>query len=153
MTQAMPRWLHAGVRMRAPNHARELPDSLHRTEPYRHLGTGEVAIVPMHRRGSRGQVPVGVYLVSTDRLRYVPAVDVGRIGSLVAATCVSACAAAAVAAIARRPAVGPVTMGPGGWVSVRGARGGSPSLRPGGRGRRRPWWAGLLRVRRLVVEP
>jgi hypothetical protein len=44
---------------------------------------------------------------------------------------------------AARPArIGPITMGPGGWVSVKGAR---PPADPGDR----PWWAKLLRAYRL----
>jgi hypothetical protein len=44
---------------------------------------------------------------------------------------------------AGRPArIGPITMGPGGWVSVKGAR---PPADPGNR----PWWARLLRAYRL----
>jgi hypothetical protein len=38
-------------------------------------------------------------------------------------------------------------MGPGGWVGLKGAA--LPPLRPA---RRRPWWARLLRARRMVVE-
>ncbi|MEV6492718.1 hypothetical protein AB0M20_29475, partial [Actinoplanes sp. NPDC051633] len=58
-------------------------------------------------------------------------------------------AAASVAvAVRRRPAIGTVTMGPGGWVSLK--RTGSPPLRDGAR---RPWWAHALRAHRLVVEP
>ena len=44
---------------------------------------------------------------------------------------------------AGRPArIGPITMGPGGWVSVKGAR---PPADPGDR----PLWAKLLRAYRL----
>jgi hypothetical protein len=44
---------------------------------------------------------------------------------------------------AARPArIGPITMGPGGWVSVKGAR---PPADPGAR----PWWAKMLRAYRL----
>jgi hypothetical protein len=44
---------------------------------------------------------------------------------------------------AGRPArIGPITMGPGGWVSVKGAR---PPADPGVR----PWWARLLHAYRL----
>ncbi|MFB9545823.1 hypothetical protein [Micromonospora sagamiensis] len=47
----------------------------------------------------------------------------------------------------RPPAIGAVTMGPGGRVSLRGTR--APALRPA---RPRPWWARVLRAHRLVVD-
>ena len=53
-------------------------------------------------------------------------------------------AAGLVAAAFRRPRVQRITMGPGGWVSFKGAES-SPRLR----GTRRPWWAVLLRARPL----
>jgi hypothetical protein len=56
-------------------------------------------------------------------------------------------AAAAVVAVTRtRPSVGLIRMGPGGWVSIKGP---APALHPAAP---RPWWAHLLRARRLVVE-
>jgi hypothetical protein len=56
-------------------------------------------------------------------------------------------ATAAVAAVRRRPAIGAVTMGPGGWVSVK--RSACPPLRDGSP---RPWWARLIGAHRLVVK-
>jgi hypothetical protein len=52
-----------------------------------------------------------------------------------------------VAAARRRRAIGAVTMGPGGWVSVK--RSACPPLRDGSP---RPWWARLLGAHRLVVS-
>jgi hypothetical protein len=89
-----------------------------------------------------GKREIGAYV--TGPATYVPAVDVNRIVALTAAT-ISVVAIAV--ALRRRPAIGAVTMGPGGWVSVKGAA--LPPLRDGGR---RPWWARLLRAHRLVVK-
>ncbi|HLL65914.1 MAG TPA: hypothetical protein VK453_09205 [Micromonosporaceae bacterium] len=58
-------------------------------------------------------------------------------------------AAVAVAITRRRaPAISTVTMGPGGWISLKGQP--APALRADTRDR--PWWAHLLRARRLVPE-
>jgi hypothetical protein len=74
-------------------------------------------------------------------------VDVNRLGlAALGAGAVSAVAVSAAVALRRRPMIGTVTMGPGGWVSLR--RTGSPPLRDGSP---RPWWAHLLRAHRLVV--
>jgi hypothetical protein len=83
------------------------------------------------------------------RIRFVPAVDRERIvfASLATASVAVLGLSAALATRRRGPAIGAVSMGPGGWVSVKGAA--PPPLRPD---RRRPWWARLLRARRLVVE-
>ncbi|MCA2216663.1 hypothetical protein [Jidongwangia harbinensis] len=77
-----------------------------------------------------------------------PAVDLTRLGLAALATvAVSAVAASAAVALRRPPAIGSVSMGPGGWVSLK--RTGAPPLRDG---TPRPWWARLLRARRLVVQ-
>jgi hypothetical protein len=55
-------------------------------------------------------------------------------------------ALSAAVAVRRRPAIGTVTMGPGGWVSLK--RAGAPPLRSAPR----PWWAHVLKAHRLVVE-
>jgi hypothetical protein len=96
-----------------------------------------------------GRREIGAYVTGPDRVVFVPAVDVTAIvvTSLTAATVIAVAAAAGLAR--RRPAIGAVTMGPGGWVSLRNST--TPALRaapPAGR----PWWARLLRARRLVVE-
>ncbi|MEV8509067.1 hypothetical protein AB0368_30115 [Actinoplanes sp. NPDC051475] len=51
-------------------------------------------------------------------------------------------------ALRRRPAIGAVTMGPGGWISLK------RTTRPPLRAARteRPWWARALRARRLVED-
>jgi hypothetical protein len=87
-------------------------------------------------------------VLSGRTVRYVPVLDLQDVVSAVAVIGVAAAAGAAVAGVRRRrPAVGRVTMGPGGWISFKNAS--APALRPG---RRRPWWARVLRARRLVVE-
>jgi hypothetical protein len=77
-----------------------------------------------------------------------PAVDLTRLGLAALATvAVSVVAVSAAVAVRRPPAIGSVTMGPGGWVSLK--RTGTPPLRDGAP---RPWWARVLRARRLVVQ-
>jgi len=93
-----------------------------------------------------GDRPVGAYVTGPGGTRYRPVVDVTAISAL-ATVAVTAVAVSAGVALRRRPAIGTVTMGPGGWVSLKGA--GAPALRPA---RRRPWWARLLRAHRLVVQ-
>jgi hypothetical protein len=88
----------AGTGLRAPNDV--LMSELHRN-----LDGGEVVILPVTRTGPRGQVAVGVYVVSAGQLRFRPAVDIRHLSSLAAATVISACAAAAIAAVSRRPVV------------------------------------------------
>jgi hypothetical protein len=102
-------------------------------------------VVPLARPDGR---PVGVVIVDRERARYRPVVDLERVAwCAVAAAGLSAVAAIAATSVRRRPAIGSVSMGPGGWVSVKGAP--LPPLRPN---TRRPWWARLLRARRLVVQ-
>ncbi|GGN84378.1 hypothetical protein GCM10010112_63730 [Actinoplanes lobatus] len=102
--------------------------------------------VPADKSGPRpvrhGQREIGAYATGPDGTVFVPAVDVTTIA--VAALGTAALIAVAVSA-RRRPAIGAVTMGPGGWVSLR--RSTAPPLRAG-----RPWWARLLGARRLVVQ-
>jgi hypothetical protein len=102
----------------------------------------EASLVPVRRDGRT----VGAYVLSNGTVRFRPALDVGEVVSATAAVAAIVAIAAAVATARRRvPSVGAVTMGPGGWVSVKGA---PASLLSG----RRPWWARLLGARRLVVE-
>ena len=106
-------------------------------------GPAEVSLVPVRRQGRT----VGAYVLSGRAVRYVPVLDLQDVVSAVAVVGTVAAAGAAVAGVRRhRPAVGRVTMGPGGWISFKNAS--APALRPG----RRPWWARVLRARRLVVE-
>ncbi|WP_097321499.1 hypothetical protein [Paractinoplanes atraurantiacus] len=65
--------------------------------------------------------------------------------ALAAATAVAVAGVAIAVAARRRPAIGSVTMGPGGWVSLK--RAAQPPLRE-----KRPWWAHLLRAHRLVAS-
>ena len=108
-------------------------------------GPRPAVLVPV---GHDGRV-VGAYVISAEHVRFAPVVDVGRIvpAAFATAAVITAVVTAGTVAARRRPGptVGPVTMGPGGWLSVRGA----------GVGRlcaHRPWWARLLRARRLVVQ-
>nr|MDT0660365.1 hypothetical protein [Micromonospora sp. DSM 115978] len=111
---------------------------------------GAVTLIPVHRDGRA----VGAYLVGDGAVRYRPVVDVDQVlGAALAALAVTAAATAVIAGRRRSPAIGAVTMGPGGWISLKGVS--SPALRATRRARReagRPWWARLLRARRLVVE-
>ncbi|MEV0429697.1 hypothetical protein [Micromonospora sp. NPDC050495] len=107
-------------------------------------GPSGTALVPVTQAGR----PVGAFVLSRGRVRYRPVVDPDQLVAAAAGAFAVAALTTAVAVLARRrpPAIGAVTMGPGGWVSLRGAR--VPALRPD----RRPWWARLLRARRLVVD-
>ncbi|RSM43494.1 hypothetical protein DMB66_53335 [Actinoplanes sp. ATCC 53533] len=104
--------------------------------------SGHVAVLPV-RHGDR---PVGAWIVGSDTAVFRPVVDVSRL----AAAALAAAAAATIATVVvtcRRPAIGAVTMGPGGWISLkRTTRPALFSAAP------RPWWARMLRAHRLVVE-
>jgi len=107
--------------------------------------TGEAVVIPLGRPGRR---PVGVVIVDRDGVRCRPVVDIEHLAwCAVAAAGLSAAAAVAATAARRRPAIGSVTMGPGGWVSLKGTV--LPPLRPR---TRRPWWARLLGARRHVID-
>ncbi|MEQ4304687.1 hypothetical protein ABNF97_25460 [Plantactinospora sp. B6F1] len=104
------------------------------------IGPEPVTLVPVVRGGTR---PIGAYVLAGGTARYRPAFDVRE----VLAAVVFAAAVTAVAASRRSgPSVGSIRMGPGGWVSLKGVP--APALTP----TRRPWWARVLRARRLVVE-
>jgi hypothetical protein len=104
---------------------------------------GQVTVTPV-RDGSR---EIGAWITGPGGATYRPVIDVARLmGTVVAAASAVAIASAVVVATARRrPAIGQVTMGPGGWVSIKGLP--RPSLRPESP---RPWWARLLRAHRLT---
>ncbi|XVU20801.1 hypothetical protein ACQPZJ_26395 [Actinoplanes sp. CA-054009] len=89
-----------------------------------------------------GRREIGAYVTGPRGTRFVPAVD---ITALAAATAVAVTGIAIGWAARRRPAIGSVTMGPGGWLSLKRAN--RPPLRAA-----RPWWAHLLRARRLVEQ-
>ena len=96
----------------------------------------------------QGERPIGAYVVDDHSAVYRPAVDVTRLGLAALATvAVSAVAVSASVAFRRRPVIGSVSMGPGGWVSLK--RTSAPPLRDGAA---RPWWARLLRAHRLVIQ-
>ena len=104
----------------------------------------EITVTPV----MDGDRQVGAWLVGTESATYRPVVDVTRLAGAALATAGAVLiATAAVAATRRRPVIGSVTMGPGGWVSVKRTAG--PPLRDGSP---RPWWARLLGARRLVVK-
>jgi hypothetical protein len=99
------------------------------------------AVTPV-RRGDR---EIGAYIDG----RFVPAVDATTVALAALATAVVATASVSIGlAMRRRPAIGTVTMGPGGWISLK--RTSRPPLRA--IRAKRPWWAHLLRARRLVEE-
>ncbi|GAA0814528.1 hypothetical protein [Spirilliplanes yamanashiensis] len=104
--------------------------------------TERPVFVPV-RHGDR---PVGAFVVDAGETTFVPVVDVTLLAVIGLATAAVTAAAVALGASRRRPAIGAVTMGPGGWVSLRNAA--APALRPQAG---RPWWARLLRAHRLVV--
>ena len=107
--------------------------------------TGETVVVPI---GPAGDRPVAVVIVDRDGVRMRPVVDIERLAwCVVTASAVVAAAVVAGSMTRRRPAIGSVSMGPGGWISLKGAQ--LPPLRPH---TRRPWWARILRARRLVVD-
>jgi hypothetical protein len=93
----------------------------------------------------RGDREIGAYIDG----RYVPAVDATTVALAALATAAVATASVSAGlALRRRPAIGTVTMGPGGWISLK--RTGRPALRAAPE--RRPWWARLLRAHRLVEQ-
>ena len=113
--------------------------------------TGETVVVPVGRADGCGR-PVAVVIADRDGARLRPVIDLQRLAwcavtaTALAAAAVAAGTAARSAAL-RRPAIGSVSMGPGGWVSLKGVA--LPPLRPADR---HPWWARLLGAHRLTVE-
>jgi hypothetical protein len=106
---------------------------------------GDAVVVPVERPAGH---PVGIVIADTDGVRYRAVVDIERLArTAVIATGLIGAAVVAATATRRRPMIGVIHMGPGGWVSLKGVA--APPLRPDAR---RPWWARLLRARRLVVE-
>lgn len=105
-------------------------------------GTPGTALVPVNHRGR----PVGAFVVTDGQVRYRPVVDPDQLVAAAAGAFAVAALTAAVAVLGRRrpPAIGSVTMGPGGWLSLRGVR--ARRARPDDR----PWWARALRAHRLA---
>ncbi|MEU1969760.1 hypothetical protein ABZ541_30335 [Micromonospora sediminicola] len=104
-------------------------------------GTPGAALVPVTCSGR----PVGAFVLADGRVRYRRVVDPDQLVAAATGAFAVAALTAAVALWSRRrpPAVGTVTMGPGGWLSLRGAS--IPRPRPDDR----PWWARLLRAHPL----
>lgn len=96
-----------------------------------------------------GERPVGAWIVGPETAVFHPVIDLTRLARAALAAAGAAIVAVAVltAANRRRPEIGAVSMGPGGWVSIK--RTALPPLRAGGP---RPWWARVLRARRLVPK-
>ncbi|HYN94318.1 MAG TPA: hypothetical protein VES42_10765 [Pilimelia sp.] len=105
-------------------------------------GPRGVTLVPVSHRDRT----VGAYIVRDGAAAFHPVVDVTRI---VAWSLAATTATVAIAVTRRRaPAIGTVTMGHGGWLSLKGQP--PPALRAASHDR--PWWARLLRARRLVLQ-
>jgi hypothetical protein len=103
-------------------------------------------VIPV-RRGDR---EIGAYVTDAQGTRFVPAVDATAVAMAALATAAAATAGVSIGlALRRHSAIGTVTMGPGGWISLR--RTSRPLLRAGPAANR-PWWARVLRARRLVVQ-
>ena len=115
-------------------------------------GPGGQLVLPVDRVCGDRVRPVGVFVVDGDGVRFRPVVDQHRLaGYALAATAVVSAAVAVVGALRRGPAIGAVTMGPGGWVSLRNSV--APALRAERRPAvTRPRWARLLHADRLVVR-
>jgi hypothetical protein len=95
--------------------------------------------MPVTRNGRT----IGIVLADGTGYRWQPTPDVDQLVTVATVTAGAVAVAGLVAAAFRRPRVQRITMGPGGWVSFKGAA--TPRLR----GPRRPWWAVLLRARPL----
>jgi hypothetical protein len=105
---------------------------------------GRVSVIPV----TDGDRPVGAWIVTKDSAVFRPVVDVSRlVDAAVGLATIAAITTATAAMVRRRPTIGTITMGPGGWVSLKNTR--RPALRSGDH---RPWWARILRARRLVPE-
>lgn len=94
-----------------------------------------------------GDRPIGAWIIGPGTAVYRPVVDLTRLtGALLAGVGAVAVATAVVATATRRGrAIGAVTMGPGGWVSIKG------TARPRSHGSR-PLWARLLGAQPVPVR-
>ncbi|GIF45241.1 hypothetical protein [Actinoplanes xinjiangensis] len=112
------------------------------------VAVNHLTVVPI-RHGRR---TVGAYVMTPQGIRFQPATDVTRIvvTALTTAALTAVVIAIAIAIAVRRPsAIRAVTMGPGGWVSLKGMP--APPMRSAA-APARPWWACALRAHRLVAE-
>lgn len=121
-----------------------------------------------------GDRTIGAWIVDSVGVTYRPVVDLTRLAATVlaatGAVAVAISVAAACTANRRRPSIGSVTMGPGGWVSVKRTpaprlrsaapaprrsalvvprRSAAASPRVSATAEHRPWWAHLLGAHRL----
>ncbi len=115
-------------------------------------GSDGTVLVPVARHRADRSRPLGAFAVHADgAVSFVPVVDPQRLAWCAVAGLAAAAAviAAGSAARGRGPSIGAVHMGPGGWVSLKGA---APGRLLDGRRPGRPWWARLLRAHRLVVQ-
>ncbi|WMF04543.1 hypothetical protein [Micromonospora robiginosa] len=87
-------------------------------------------LVPVAHAGR----PVGAFVVTGDRVRYRRVTDPDQLVAAATGAFAVAALTAAVALWSRRrpPAVHTVTMGPGGWLSLRGLPTPTPTTAPGG---------------------
>ncbi|MET7401617.1 hypothetical protein ABZS66_49875 [Dactylosporangium sp. NPDC005572] len=109
---------------------------------------GTVVVVLDDRHGRRARPVAAVAVRADGTVRVAPVVDVQRLALYAVAAAALTAAGAALTLRGRGPSIRTVHMGPGGWVSLKGTP--APPLRAAPA--RRPWWARLLRARRLVVE-
>ncbi len=102
------------------------------------------SVVPVSRGSGPSSRVLGVVLTDRDGCRWQRTSDVDRLVTVATLTGGAVAATALVAAAVRRPSphVDRITMGPGGWVSLKGTSVPRPRTR-------RPWWAVLLRARPL----
>ena len=125
-----------------------IPASANRTHTATRAGAGDER--PGFDAELSGSRPMGAFVVRNGRVRWHPAVDWTRVIT-------TAEVMVGGVLIARRLAARPsaakarVSMGPGGWVSMKGgvmavrpAERGWRRRRPGAPPKRRPWWARLL---------
>jgi len=101
---------------------------------------GAPRVIPVTRNGRT----IGVVVADGTGYRWQPTRDVDQLVTVATVTAGAVAVAGLVAAALRRPRVQRITMGPGGWVSFKGA-----ATAPRLRGPHRPWWAVLLRARPL----
>ncbi|MEV0132113.1 hypothetical protein AB0H83_27065 [Dactylosporangium sp. NPDC050688] len=113
---------------------------------------GGTVLIPVVERHADWSRPLGAVAVRGDgTVCFVPVVDPQRLAWCAVAGLAAAAAVVAAGTAARRSgaSVGAVSMGPGGWLSVKGA---APAHLLPRRRTPRPWWARLIRAHRLVVE-
>jgi hypothetical protein len=101
---------------------------------------GTPPVIPI----TRSARTIGIVIPDGTGYRWQPTRDVDHLAIVATLTAGAVAVAGLVAAAFGRPRVQRITMGPGGWVSFKGA-----ATAPRLSGPRRPWWAVLLRARPL----